>query len=314
MSSASGETVNHSCFSICEQVNAGTNTENLADSVCQECTSERQGHGKAFETEVVKMVGRDIANVQGNGQPQAAATTLTKHNQNSRHTDNHDFEFSRVDVHGSAIPQPKYHNSDGISIKMIKEGCSVCMGDAVRISENFATPWSILVAFYVDIITDEGVKCKCIKQAFLLNLDPVNRPYFFGNCSQADVITLRDLMKNFKIGVDGNLDALRALVVPQKAALERKIQQGDGCISLAQKISNTNKRLQCAVNGKNFKTLLTKLRDLGQVIDIDKNEYPDLFKPIVTRGSRGGRRQRTTKRRKSRRIKKTLKVSNGKRR
>ena len=35
-----------------------------------------------------------------------------------------------------------------------------------------------------------------------------------------------------------------------------------------------------------------------------KNEYPDLFKPIVTRGSRGGRRQRTTKRRKSRRIKK----------
>ena len=81
---------------------------------------------------------------------------------------------------------------------------------------------------------------------------------------------------------------------------------------MAPKISRGNQRLQCAISPTNFKKLLKELSDLGQVIEIDKDEYPDLFAPIVPPGSRGG--QRTTKRRKSRRIKKTLKVSNRKRR
>ena len=286
----------HSCYDLCEAADAGTLVGNLADTVCQECTTERQGHGKAFETEVVKMIGTDIENAGG----QAMATTLAQHNANSGHTDNHDFEFSRVG-HARAAADglaAKYHLSDGISIKMIKEGCQVCMGDAVRISQNFATPWSILVAFYIDIEMPDGRKCKCIKRAYLLNLTPADRVHFFGNVTDAQIVGLRDMMRAFNVGVHGSLQDLRQLVVPVKNDLQREIRDGGGKLSLAQKISATNKRLQCQIGSAAFVQLMAAL-PAAQVIEIDKADYPDLFKPIVPPGSIGGKRKSTRKRRKS---------------
>ena len=313
MSSASGDTADHSCFKACEQ-----DTSALEDKVCLECTSERQGHGKTFEKAVVKMIGRDIAKVGG----QSADITLTKHIDKSKQNDNHDFEFSRVDIIDADIPRPKY-NSDGISIKMIKEKCGVCMGKAVSISNNFEVPWSILVAFYVDITTDEDVKCKCIERVVLLHLEPEDKQLFFGNCSTREITELDKVMHDYEVVTskeDENvqkesLENLRDIVKPIKVILEKKIKDGGGYVSIAQKISTTNKRLQCAFATTKFNSLLEKLRELGQVIEIEEREYPDLFKPIVPPGSMGGRIKRTKKhRRKTRRIKKTLKVSNKKRR
>jgi hypothetical protein len=309
MSSASGDTAVHSCFESCKQ-----DTSALEDNVCIECTSERQGHGKAFETAVVKMIGRDIAKIGG----PVAEITLTKHNDRSKQNDNHDFEFSRVDIIDGAIPHPKY-SGDGISIKMIKNDCTVCMGKAVSISNNFEVPWSILVAFYVDVIKG-GITCKCIKQVFLLHLKPENRSLFFGNCSTREITDLDNVMHDYEVDksskekTDESLEDLRNIVKPIKVILEEKIKEGGGYVSLAQKISKSNKRLQCTINKRPFASLLTKLRPLGQVIEIEEREYPDLFKPIVPKESRGGRKQKTKNRRKKRRIKKTLKVSNRKRR
>ena len=311
MSSASGDTADHSCFEACEK-----DTSALEDKVCLECTSERQGHGKTFEKAVVKMIGRDVATVGG----QSADITLTKHIDKSKQNDNHDFEFSRVDIIDADIPRPKY-NSDGISIKMIKEGCSVCMGKAVSISNNFEVPWSILVAFYVDVIK-EGIKCKCIKQVFLLHLEPKDRPLFFGDCSPSEISDLDKVMHDYIVVTSAedvnvqkeSLENLRNIVKPIKVILENKIKDGRGYVSIAQKISTTNKRLQCAFAMTKFNSLLEKLRELGQVIEIEERDYPNLFKPIVPPGSSGGKKQKTKNRRKSRRIKKTLKVSNRKRR
>jgi len=311
MSSASGgDTADHSCFKACEQ-----DTSALEDKVCLECTSERQGHGKTFEKAVVKMIGRDIAKVGG----QSADITLTKHIDKSKQNDNHDFEFSRVDIIDADIPRPKY-NSDGISIKMIKEKCGVCMGKAVSISNNFEVPWSILVAFYVDITTDEDVKCKCIERVVLLHLEPEDKQLFFGNCSTREITDLDNVMHDYEVDrsskekTEESLDNLRNIVKPIKVILEKKIKDGGGYVSIAQKISTTNKRLQCAFAMTKFNSLLEKLRELGQVIEIEERDYPDLFKPIVPPESSGGKKQKTKNRRKSRRIKKTLKVSNRKRR
>jgi len=306
----------HSCFETCAQ-----DTANITESTCIACTLERQGHGKAFESAVIKMIGRDIANDQYSGKsPKIKADIVnaifkkcTDDKTKLSHTANHDFAFSHV---GFVPPSPKY-SGDGISIKMIKDGCSVCMGDAVRIFENFETSWSILVAFYVDK-TKDGIKCKCIKKVVLLNLEPVNKSLFFGNCPLDDLKSLKNFIS---VPVDrsseASLNKLRGEVKLMKVESEKKIKTVEadckaGYLSLAPKISRGNQRLQCAISSTNFKKLLKELSDLGQVIEIDKDEYPDLFAPIVPPGSRGG--QRTTKRRKSRRIKKTLKVSNRKRR
>lgn len=313
-SEAGGDKADHSCFEACEQT-----TSALEDKVCIECTSERQGHGKAFETAVVKMIGRDIANVQGNGLTQSAANTLEKHFKKSKQNDNHDFEFTRVDIIDDAIPRPKYR-ADGISIKMIKERCSVCMGKAVSISDNFDTAWSILVAFYEDV-AKEGIKCKCIKRVFLLHLEPENRQLFFGNCSPSEITELDKVMHDYTVVTsdeDANvqkesLEHLRDIVKSIKVDLEEKIKDGGGYVSLAQKISTSNKRLQCAFNMTKFNNLLDILGNLGQVIEINKEEYPDLFKPIVPLGSKGGRKTRTIKRRRKTRIlQKKLNVSNKK--
>ena len=323
-SPGTGVPVFHSCFETCDQ-----NTANITESTCIACTLERQGHGKAFEHPVYQMIGRDIANNEYSGESPDFKNDIVKQifekctNDKTKlsHTANHDFAFSHV---GFDPPSPKYRG-DGISIKMIKDGCSVCMGDAVRIFENFETSWSILVAFYVDK-TKEGIKCKCIKKVFLLNLGPENLELFFGTCRRDGLISLKNHISEFKVETSkeddtvqkNSLQILRDEVKPMKENLEKKyikpktVEAGckAGYLSLAPKISSSNQRLQCAINSTNFKKLLNELRGLGQVVEIHRDEYPDLFAPIVPPGTIGGKKQKTKNRRKSRRMKKTLKVSN----
>ena len=295
---SSGESKNiHPCFSTCNDAGLKLDPSILVNNTCELCTAERQGHGKPFENRLVEfLIGPDIEGSSG----QPTTQTMEKHEERSGHTDNHDFEFSRVDIPSEQIPS-KYNLSDGISIKFIKNKCSVCMGDAVNIFNNFSSRWSMLVGFYIDA-QKNGVKCKCIKEIYLLNLIPEDRKKFFGNCCQDEVCSLKGFITGWKKS-QGDKDALRGQVKPLKTEAQKNIKCGKGVLSLAPKISSTNQRLQCAIAGGNFKKLLAYLREQGRLVEINKKEHPDLFKPIVPRSKtkKGGKkRKRTKKRRKNR--------------
>ena len=280
----------HPCFETCRDAGVGVDPSILINNTCEICTAERQGHGKPFENRLVMhLMGPDIENKSG----QPTNATISKHNDRSGHTDNHDFEFSRVDVNSENIPD-RYNNSDGISIKFIKEKCSVCMGDAVNIFNNFQTRWSMLVGFYNDVVKN-GIKCKCVKKIYLLNLIPDDVKIFFGDCCLDEVCSLKSFIINWKDKTAEGKINLRKETKPQKTKAQKNIKCGKGILSLAPKISSSNQRLQCAISGGNFKKLLTFLNDQGRLIEISKEEYPDLFKPIVPRQTKKGGKKKTQK-------------------
>lgn len=284
----------HPCFSTCRNAGVGVDPSLLINNTCEMCTAERQGHGKPFENRLVMhLMGLDIENKSG----QPTNTTITKHNDRSGHTDNHDFEFSRVDVNPENIPD-KYNNSDGISIKFIKEKCSVCMGDAVNIFNNFQTRWSLLIGIYNDVVKN-GIKCKCVKKIYLLNLIPDDVTKFFGDCCLDDVCSLKTFITNWKDKTAEGKINLRKETKPQKTKAQKNIKCGKGILSLAPKISSSNQRLQCTISGGNFKKLISFLNEQGRLIEIDKEEYPDLFKPIVPHQTKSGGKRKTIKKRKT---------------
>ena len=295
----------HPCFKTCKDAGVGVDPSILVNNICEMCTAERQGHGKPFENRLVMyLMGPDIENKSG----QTTNSTISKHNDRSGHTDNHDFEFSRVDINTENIPD-RYNESDGISIKFIKEKCSVCMGDALNIFNNFKTRWSMLVGFYNDVIRND-IKCKCIKKIYLLNLLPSDVTTFFGNCCLDEICSLKNFITSWKDKTKEGKNELRKQTKPQKSQAQKNIKCGKGILSLAPKISSSNQRLQCAISGGNFKKLLSFLNEQGRLVEISKQEYHDLFKPIVPRQTTKGGKRKTKSKRKTRTKRKTRRKRN----
>ena len=294
----------HPCLEKCGIENPA---DVLKDTTCQSCTSERQGHGKTFEYEVVRMIGSDIGIDDS-----AIDDFVSRWSGGTGQTDVHDFEFSKLGVKGIE----KYGESDGVSIKLMGLGCEICMGLTTRIFNNFEEPWSIILGNYEKISFDhegKNITCFCINKVRILNLFPTDRHLFFGECSLKDIEGLSQIKEFPKKGSKEEQRAFKDDFAKLKDLVVGKIDAGGGNIGLRAKMNSTNARLQCAIGAKKFDSLYEML-PVAQAVEITREEYPDLFKPIFDekdtkspKSPKKTKRRRRKNKRKKRKTRKTRK-------
>lgn len=158
-----------------------------SEQACLVCSMAKTAHGKAWEGPVCKMFIDDI----GYRDDKASLFSDWELNSNLDPTAPHDISEKLMGVNWDGVCldgtpiREKY--GDGISVKLIKKGCDVCMGKIERIWHHFEEgPWSMIVGFYEmkkKKIKGENVMCLCIDKIynvpFLRGL--VDRELVFGN-------------------------------------------------------------------------------------------------------------------------------------
>ena len=191
----------HPCFNICKTGNIMPDIDN---PVCTQCMgAAKTAHGKAWERPVGHMVAMDIAE----GVKAKARPLWEKWLHGAGNTDIHDIDFAQhmgLKSVSSAI-YDKY--GEGVSIKLIKRGGEICMGDFRRIYDNFDNQWSMVVGFWVG--KEKGKqKCRCVYEAYLIKLTTPNvgRALFFGK-DEEKVSSAKSKINKLKVVED-----LRALI------------------------------------------------------------------------------------------------------
>ena len=153
------------CSDVCNRGNDSNS--------CQICSlREKTGHGKLWESPVCKYILTDFGFIPGSEEFNSIYNTWLR-NSNIDTTSPHDIDAKLMGIswEGRATKsgQPvKEKYGDGISIKLIKKGCDICMGKLSRIWEHFDQgPWSMIVGFYSEKKI-EGVKCLCIESVYYI--------------------------------------------------------------------------------------------------------------------------------------------------
>jgi len=158
------------------------------EQVCMVCNMAKTSHGKAWENPACKMFLDDIGY---NGADKETLFSDWKINSALDNTAPHDIseellgiEWNGLCLDGTPIRE-KYGN--GVSVKLIKKGCDVCMGKIERIWDHFGDgPWSMIVGFYemkkVNI-GGENIQCLCIDKVYYIPFlrGLVDRELVFGN-------------------------------------------------------------------------------------------------------------------------------------
>lgn len=300
----------HPCFSICQKGNILPDIDN---PVCTQCEGgAKTAHGIAWERAVSHMVFMDIA--QNN--ESAGRALHEKWRSSTGPTDIHDIDFkAHLKLSPTENIKAKYGN--GVSVKLIQQGKSVCMGKLQRIYDNFNDKWSIVVGFYT-INQKGGFKCYCIQEAYLIKFNnpvgssppPTDRDVFFGSGDKAvdpqEFENLRLLIheahefmgKNRNDGKEGGSGGRLALrkgdifdapalkeegkqLDAKMGVISKKIRDSGGLLNDAIKLSGDNKRLQGAMTYKRFKTWVkTKIAD-GSAMQLT-GEKLWLFAPVLT--------------------------------
>ena len=300
----------HDCFEICDQ---GNILEDEDDPVCAQCEGNaKTAHGIAWERAVNHMVSMDIANNESAGR-----VLHEKWRSNTGSTDIHDIDF-KAHLKLPSLPENinvKYGN--GVSVKLIQQKKSVCMGKLQRIYDNFNHKWSIVVGFYV-IKQKGGFKCLCVQEAYLIKFNnpvdssppPTDRDVFFGSGDKVvdpqEFEKLRLLIheahefmgKHRNDGGKGGSGGRRALkrgdIFDTQAlkaegkeldakidVISKKIRTSGGLLNDAIKLSGDNKRLQGAMTYNKFKAWVkTKIAD-GSAEQLTAEKYPRLFAPVL---------------------------------
>jgi len=99
--------------------------------VCLTCNMAKTAHGKAWEGPVCKMFIDDI----GYGEDKEALFANWETNSRLDATAPHDISEELMGIEWSQEIKDKY--GDGLSVKLIKKGCEVCMGKIERIWNHF---------------------------------------------------------------------------------------------------------------------------------------------------------------------------------
>ena len=160
------------CREICKLGNV--------EQVCEICSLAKTAHGKAWEKPVCRAIlndfgietGSDEFNLHYNKWLENSATDTTAP---------HDIAEDLMEMEWNDQITQKYGN--GISIKLIKKGCDVCIGKLSRIWDHFNDgPWSMIVGFYKEKKIN-GVKCLCIDQVYYVPFlrGRTDRDLFFGD-------------------------------------------------------------------------------------------------------------------------------------
>ena len=168
------------CNVICE--------EGDIEQFCMVCNMAKTSHGKAWEKPACKMFLDDIGYV---GTDKETLFSDWEINSALDHTAPHDIseDLLGVEWNGSCLDgtQIKEKYGNGISVKLMKKGCDVCMGKIERIWNHFGDgPWSMIVGFYEKRkinIDGENVECLCIDKVYYIPFlrGLVDRELVFGN-------------------------------------------------------------------------------------------------------------------------------------
>jgi len=149
--------------------------------VCLVCGKDKTQHGKIWEQPVCNMF---IDELGYSGKDKQRIFDIWRKNSEKDTTAEHDIDDTLMRGSWTKAPRgfemlKKY--GDGISVKLIKHGCDVCMGKLDRIFKHFERPWSMIVGFYEEKEIN-GVSCLCIEEVYFLPfINPKkNRIDFFG--------------------------------------------------------------------------------------------------------------------------------------
>ena len=171
------------------------------DGICLICGSAKTAHGKVWEGPVCKMFIDDM-NLTGE---MDLSDDIKKHkydiwnyNSNKDTTSPHDIDEKLMEIYWSKGIKNKY--GVGVSVKLIKRGCDVCMGKLENIWKHFNEgPWSMIVGFY-ELKTIDDVECLCIDEVYYLPFlrGKVDRDLFFGKVDDNWPDKLIELEKKVK--------------------------------------------------------------------------------------------------------------------
>ena len=157
---------NINCPIVCNR--AGNDNES-----CQICSlREKTGHGKLWESPVCKYILTDFNFIPGSDEFKSIYNTWLR-NSNIDTTSPHDIDAKLMGISWDGLvtksgQSVKEKYGDGISIKLIKKSCDICMGKLSRIWEHFDQgPWSMIVGFYSEKMIEE-VKCLCIESVYYI--------------------------------------------------------------------------------------------------------------------------------------------------
>jgi hypothetical protein len=168
------------CREICEL--------GSVEQVCETCSLAKTAHGKVWENPVCRAVLNDFGfdtdstdfNLHYNEWLEnSAIDTTAPHDIAENLMPGWSWDDGRT-LDGRKIKE-KY--GEGISVKLIKKGCDVCIGKLSRIWDHFNDgPWSMIVGFYKEKKIN-GVKCLCIDQVYYVPFlrGRTDRDLFFGD-------------------------------------------------------------------------------------------------------------------------------------
>lgn len=176
---------NVNCREVCELGNV--------EQVCETCSLAKTAHGKVWEKPVCRAVLNDFGfatdstdfNLHYNEWLENSAIDTTAPHDIAENLMPGWSWDDGITLDGTPIKE-KY--GEGISVKLIKKGCDVCIGKLSRIWDHFTEgPWSMIVGFYDERVVN-GVKCLCIDQVYYLPfINPeIDKELFFGEGVEDD--------------------------------------------------------------------------------------------------------------------------------
>ena len=181
------------CREICGKGEVG--------GVCLICGLAKTAHGKVWEGPVCKMFIDDMnltgeMNLSEDRKKEIYETWKDKSEKDN--TAPHDIDEKLMGIDWSEKIKNKY--GAGVSVKLIKKGCDVCMGKLETIWSHFNEgQWSMVVGFY-EIKKINGVQCLCINNVyyipFLRTIE--DRKLFFGDVGEDWLDKLKELEQKVK--------------------------------------------------------------------------------------------------------------------
>lgn len=263
-------------------------------STCAVCPKKgKTQHGKLWESPVCKYIINDIISMSDITLDKDTLFNTWKYNSDIDTTAIHDISPELLGMEWNKKIIAKY--GSGVSIKLTKNKCDVCMGDIGRIYNNFKEPWSIVAGFYTEQNIG-SIKCKCVTKVYFLNAQSFNKAHFFGEEEGSGEITwlehfenLKHLVKKAK-GYSGGSGGLRALKKMEDAdpdvtpdtSIHREItthpltqKNTDQIVKVRIKLDSTNSRVQGAITSSSFNKFAEKF---GENIS-----EPQLLGPILSK-------------------------------